>query len=77
MQELALDGSSCLNFEQDIDRHHDRGAAVLLQQRFDVLDKVEVFVGSRRPEVVTFDDISFLRDLAFFADDRRAAPGTG
>ena len=73
VQELAPHRLTRPTFEEDVVRHHDGGAAILLQQRFDVLDEVELLVGSRRPEVVTFDDVPFLGDLALFADDRRAA----
>ena len=73
VQELAPDGFPCPTFEEDVIRHHDRGAAILLQQGFDVLDEIELLVGGRRPEVVTLDDVPLLGDLALFADDGRAA----
>ena len=77
IQYLAADGLSRPTFEKDVVRNDHGSAAILYQQRFDVLDEIESLIGSRRPEVLTFDNISFLRDLAFLADDRRAAPGTG
>jgi len=73
VQELAPDSLTRPTFEEDVVRHHDRGPAILLQQGFDVLDEIELLVGSRRPEVVTLDDIPFLGDLPLFANDRRAA----
>ena len=68
-----FDGFSRPTFEEDVIGHHDRRAAMLLQQRFDVLDEVELLVGGRRPEVITLDDIPLLGDLALFAHDRCAA----
>ncbi len=38
-----------------------------------MLDEVKLLVRGRCPEVVTFDDVPLLGDLAFFADDGRAA----
>src|SRR6185437_14845473 len=73
MEELAPNGLPRSAFEENVVRHHDGSAAILLEQGFDVLDEVELFVGSRRPEVVTFDDVPFPGDLAYFADDGRAA----
>jgi hypothetical protein len=73
MQELAPDSFSCATFKEDVVRHYDCGAAILLQQRFQVLNEIELFIGSRCSEVVTLDDVSFLGDLALFADDGRTA----
>ncbi len=63
VQELAADGLAGAAFEQHVVRHHDRGAAVVLQHRLDVLDEVELLVGGRGPEVVALDDVALLGDL--------------
>ena len=46
--------------EQHVVRHHDRGAAVDLQQCLDVLEEVELLVAGGGPEVVA-DDVSASR----------------
>ena len=43
-EELATDCLAGATFEEDIVGHNDRGAAVLLQDRKDVLEEVELFV---------------------------------
>jgi hypothetical protein len=42
-------------FEQHVVREHDRGTAVDLQDRFDVLNEVDLLVGGRDPEVIADD----------------------
>src|SRR5512147_1899115 len=73
VQELSPDGFTRPTFKEDVVRDHNCGSTILLQQGFDVLDEVELLVGSRRPEVVPFDDVPLLGDLALLANDRRAA----
>ena len=48
VQELAPDGLPRATFEKDVVWYHDRGAAILFQQGFDVLDEIELLVGGRR-----------------------------
>ncbi|HLQ46472.1 MAG TPA: hypothetical protein VK137_17140 [Planctomycetaceae bacterium] len=55
MQELSSHGFACATFEWHVVRQDDGGAAVHLEQRFDVLDEVELFVTGGRPEVVAYD----------------------
>jgi hypothetical protein len=51
----------------------DRGAAVLLQDREDVLEEIELLVAGARPKIAAVDDERFLRGLACFVDDGDAA----
>jgi hypothetical protein len=44
------------SFEEDVVWDNDRGAAVLLQNGKDVLEKVELFVSRARPEIVAMND---------------------
>ena len=57
VQELPADGLARAAFEQHVVRHHHGGAAVLLEQRLDVLHEVELLVGRGGPEVVALDDV--------------------
>jgi hypothetical protein len=45
----------------------------LLQQGFDVLEKIQLLVGGRSPEIVALDDFRFPRDFAVIRHDGRAA----
>ena len=48
-EELAPQGLASAAFEEDVVGHNDRGAAVLLQNGKDVLEKVELFVARAWP----------------------------
>ena len=50
-EELAPQGLASAAFEEDVVRHDDRGAAVLLQDGEDVLEEVELFVARARPKI--------------------------
>ena len=73
VQQLPADRLPCPAFEKNIVRYDDRRAAVLFQQGFDVLKKVQLLVGGRRPEIVAFDDFRFPRHFAVIRHDRRTA----
>ena len=64
VQQFPADRLPCSALEEDIVGNNDRRAAVLLQQGFNVLEEVELFVGSRGPEVVPLDDFLFPRYFA-------------
>jgi hypothetical protein len=68
VQELAADGFAGAAFEQDVVGYDHGGAAVLPEQGFDVLDKVELFVRGSGPEVTALDDV------ALFATTPQAFP---
>ncbi len=73
MQEFTAHGLPCPAFKEDIIRHHDAAAAVLHQQGFDMLDKVELLIGGGGPEVLPLDNFRLLGGLAVFADNGGAA----
>ena len=54
-------------FEQDIVGEHDSGSAVDVENRFDVLNKVDLLVGGGNPEVVPDDLQRVLLGSAIFA----------
>ena len=60
-------------FEKDVVGNNDGGAVVLLQNREDVLEKVELFVARTRPEVVAMNDKRLFLFVARFVDDGNAA----
>jgi hypothetical protein len=43
-------------FEEDVVRNYDRGAAVLLQDGENVLEKVELFVACACPKIIAMND---------------------
>jgi len=69
MQEFAAHGFPGPTFKKNIVRHHDSAAAMLLEQSFDMLEKVELFVGGGGPEVLPLDNIRLLGSLAVFTDN--------
>ena len=73
LQQLAADGLPRAALEQHVVRQHHRRPPVLLQDREDVLQKVELLVARARPEIVAVDDQRFLRRLARLVHDRHAA----
>jgi hypothetical protein len=73
VQELSPDSLPCPAFEQDIIRDNDGSPAILLEQRLDVLQEVQLLVRGRGPEVVALVGLFLLRDLAFLAHDGDAA----
>ena len=56
LEQLAADRLAGAALEEHVVRHDDGRPAVLLQQRLDVLQEVELLVGGRGPEVVAVDD---------------------
>ena len=73
LEQLAANRLARAAFEQHVVRHHDRGAAMLLEDREDVLEEVELLVAGRRPEIVAVDRQAFLLRLACLVDDGHAA----
>ena len=73
VQQLAPNGLAGAPFEENVVRNDDCRPAVLLQQRFYVLEEVELFVGSRSPKVVAFYDFCLTRHFAVIRHNRRAA----
>ena len=73
LEQLAANGFPCSAFKQHVIRHDDRGPAVLLQDRENVLEEIELLVAGRRPEVVAVDRQAFLLRLALLIDDGHAA----
>ncbi len=73
LEQLAANRLTCPAFEEHVVRHDDSGPAMLLEDREDVLEKVELLVAGRRPEVVAVDRQAFLLRLAFFIHNRHAA----
>jgi hypothetical protein len=73
VQELSPDSLPCPAFEQDIIRDNDGSPAILLEQRLDVLQEVQLLVRGRGPKVVSLVGLFLLRDLAFLAHDGNAA----
>ena len=60
LEQFAPDGFARAAFEQHVVRQHDRRAAVLLEDREDVLEEIELLVAGGRPEIVAVDDERFL-----------------
>ena len=52
LEQLPPDRLTGPAFKQHVIRHDDRAAAVDLQDRLDMLQKIELFVAGRRPEIV-------------------------
>src|SRR6266511_5160895 len=73
VQQLPSNRLPCAAFEEDIIRHNDCRPAVLLQQRFDVLEKIELLVRGRLPEIIALDDLRFSRHFAVIGHNGRAA----
>ena len=73
LEQLAANGLTRAAFKQHVIRHDDRRSAMLFEDREDVLEKVELLVAGRRPEVVAVDRQAFLLRLAFLVDDGHAA----
>ena len=55
-EEFTADGFTCAAFEENIIRNNNRGAAVLLQDREDMLEEIELLVAGARPEIVAMHD---------------------
>ncbi len=73
LEQLAANRLACAAFKQHVVRHDDRRAAMLLEDREDVLEKIELLVAGRRPEVVAVNRQAFFLRLALFVHDRHAA----
>jgi hypothetical protein len=73
VQQLLADGLARAALEQHVVGQHHGGAAVLLEQRLDVLHEVELLVAGGGPEVVALDHVLLGADFAFGAGDHRAA----
>ena len=55
-EEFTADGFTCAAFEENIIRNNNRGAAVLLQDREDMLEEIALLVAGARPEIVAMHD---------------------
>src|SRR6266511_6299034 len=64
VQQLSANRLPCPALEKNIVRNHDRRPAVLLQQRFDVLEKIEILVRGRRPKIIALDNFRLTRHFA-------------
>ena len=73
LEKLPPDRLPCPSLEEDIIRQHHGGAAMLLEDREDVLEEVELLVACAGPEVVTVDREGVLRLLSVSPDDCDAA----
>ena len=73
LEQLAADRLARAAFEKHVVGHDDRGAAVLLQDREDVLEEVELLVARGRPEIVAMHDERLFLFVAGFVDDGDAA----
>ena len=69
LEQLAADCFTGAAFEEHVVRQHHRRPAMLLQDREDVLEEVELFVARAGPEIVAVDDERFFGRLARFVDD--------
>lgn len=58
-QQLAADGFAGSAFEQHVVRQNHGSSPMLLKNREDVLQEVELFVSRRRPEVIAVDGERF------------------
>jgi hypothetical protein len=72
VEQLAADGLAGAALEQDVVGDDDGGAAVDLEQRFDVLDEVELLVGRAGPEVLALVADLLALGLAGLGDDEDA-----
>ena len=73
LEERATNRLPSAAFEEDVVGHDHGGAAVLLEDREDVLEEVELLVRGRGPEVVAVDHQRFLRGVALLVHDGDAA----
>src|SRR5579872_2220721 len=68
VQQLFADGLTRAALEQHVVGHYDCGPAVDLEQRFYVLEEVELLVAGGGPEVVAYVGEGFFRFFTFFID---------
>src|SRR5439155_21618766 len=73
LEQLAADRLSCSAFEEHVVRHDDGSSAMLFENREDMLEKVELLVAGRRPEVVAVNRQALLLRLALLINNRYAA----
>ena len=73
LEKLPADCLPCPSLEEDIIRKHHGGAAMLLEDREDVLEEVELLVACAGPEVIAVDREGVLRLLSIGSDDRNTA----
>ena len=73
LEQFAADRLPRSTLEQHIVGKNHRSAAVLLQDREDVLEEVELLVARRRPEIIAVDDQAFLLLITGIVDDGHAA----
>lgn len=60
LHEFTSDRFACAAFKEHVIRHDDRRATMLLEDREDMLEEVELLVAGTRPEVIPADDKTFL-----------------
>jgi len=73
LQQLEPDGLARPTLEQHVIRDDNRAAAIHLQQRGHMLEKIELLVLGRHPEAITLIGMILLFEVALLVDDGKAA----
>src|SRR5438132_7557696 len=73
LQQFAPDGLTGTTLEKHIIRHDNSGTTINLEQRLDMLDKVQLLVAGAGPEVVAHDHAGLALLASLLVDKGHAA----